>query len=75
LPERRSPINRRSSSDRVSATLRRSLLDRRPAFDRLSSSVMRLLHHIRRIWLVAQQAVNKPDFERQPDDAQSPLMP
>jgi hypothetical protein len=73
LFERRSPINRRSSSDRVSASLRRSLLDRRSLFDRLSSSAMRLLHHIRRIWVVAEQAVNNPNLDRQPDAAQSPL--
>jgi hypothetical protein len=73
LFERRSPINRRSSSDRASAPLRRSLLDRRPSFDRLSSSAMRLLHHIRRIWVVAEQPVNNPDFDRQPGAAQSTL--
>jgi hypothetical protein len=39
LLARRSPFNRRSSSDRVSTPLRRSLPDRRPAFDRLSSLV------------------------------------
>jgi hypothetical protein len=60
LFERLSPVNRLSSSDRVSTPLRRSLLDRRPAFGRLSSSVMRILHHIRRIWVVAKHAVNDP---------------
>jgi hypothetical protein len=60
LFERRSPINRRSSSDRVSTPLRRSLLDRRPAFDRLLSSAMRILHHIRRIRVVAKRGVNNP---------------
>jgi len=37
LFERRSPINRRSWSDRVSMPLRRSLADRRSSLDRLSS--------------------------------------
>jgi len=35
---------------------------------------MRLLHHIRRIWVVAEQAVNNPDLDCQPDDAQGPLV-
>jgi len=60
LFERRSPINRRSSSDRVSTPLRRSWPFRRPALNRLSSSAMPLLHQTNTIYLVAEWAVNSP---------------
>ncbi len=43
LFERRSPVNRFSSSDRVSAPLRRSTLERLPPFEHLSSLAIALL--------------------------------